>query len=60
MSDASKIIVKVGEIPDQPFFIRPEELFTGITSQVVFRRDMIEAIELNDEFVTIRYKQTDG
>lgn len=60
MSDIAKIFVKAGEVPDQPFFIRPEELFAGITSQVVFRRDMIEAIELNDEFVTIRYKKTDG
>lgn len=59
MSDTSRVVLQADQFSFEPLII-PPEAFTGITSQVVFRRDMIEAIELNDEFVTIRYKKTDG
>lgn len=64
MSEVQRIVVKadkfsVGPRPDASLFI-PSEAFTSLTSNVVIRRDQIEAIEINDEFVTIRYKKTDS
>lgn len=58
MSDTVRVAIQADQFSFAPLFI-PPEAFTGITSRVVIRRDQIEAIELNDEFVTIRYKKTD-
>lgn len=59
MSDISKIVLRADQFSFEPIFF-PQEALTGITSKMVIRRDQIEAIEMNDEFLTIRYKKTDG
>lgn len=56
MSDLNRIVIRADEFSFAPIDFLDVTKTSGL-SRVIFRRDLVENIEVGEEFLTVHYKQ---